>query len=179
MNIYITDLDAYNNGYLVGDWYTLPMDEDSLCECNEDVLYRGRKACNDTHYHEETFITDYEAPIPIEEYDDIYKLNELAQAMEEYTEEDYLKLKLLSYEGYNEREVILKGIDTYDAIIYDYSEDTSFTDVYELLAYDLVQEGCFGAIPQHLENYIDYDSIGRDLSYDYTEFEPNILGRIA
>jgi len=52
MKIYITDLEAYNNGHLVGEWYTLPISEDDL-----------------------------------------------------------LKLKLLTYEGYNEREVLTKGLD--------------------------------------------------------------------
>jgi hypothetical protein len=59
------------------------------------------------------------------------------------------------------------------------ANDTSFTDVYELLAYDMVQEGLFGAIPSHIENYIDYLAIGRDLSYDYVEFEDGIVGRVA
>jgi antirestriction protein len=179
MRIYITDLEAYNRGHLVGAWYTLPMGEDGLCECNEEVLYQGRKACEDTHHHEETFITDYEAIITIDEYDDIYRLNELAQKLEAFSDDDLLKLKFLSYEGYNEREVIDNGIDSYEVTIYDYSTDISFTDVYEMLAYDLVAEGLFGEIPDHLENYIDYSAIGRDLSCDYTEFEHGILGRVA
>ena len=179
MEIYITDLEAYNNGYLIGSWYTLPMSQDELAKAIEDVLCQGAEACEDDECHEEYFITDYESPITIDEYDNIYKLNELSEILENLNEQDILKLQLLSHEGYDEREVLLTGIDTYEVDIYDYSEDTSFTDVYELLAYDLVQEGCFGEIPQHLENYIDYEAIGRDLSYDYTEFEPNILGRIA
>ena len=179
MRVYITDLEAYNKGYLVGEWYTLPMSEDSLCECIEDVLYKGRNVCGDTQHHEEVFITDYEADITINEHDDLYSLNILAELMEELTEDNILKLKLLSYEGYNEREVLTKGLDTYNAEVYDYSSSTSFTDVYEMLAYDLVEEGVFGLIPSHLENYIDYGAIGRDLSVEYTEFQHGVLGRVA
>ncbi|MEA3330848.1 MAG: antirestriction protein ArdA [Campylobacterota bacterium] len=179
MKIYITDLEAYNAGHLVGEWYTLPMPEDSLAECNEDVLYNGRKACGDTHHHEESFITDYEADITISEHDDIYRLNELAEAMQSYTEHDLLILKFLSHEGFNEREVIDNGVNSYDVDIYDYSSDTSFTDVYELLAYDMVADGLFGCVPSNFENYIDYSAIGRDLSMEYTEFEHGILGRVA
>ncbi|MCJ7765516.1 MAG: antirestriction protein ArdA, partial [Thiovulaceae bacterium] len=80
---------------------------------------------------------------------------------------------------YNEREVIDTGLDSYEVDIYDYSSSTSFRDVYEMLAYDMVDEGLFGEIPNHLQNYIDYSAIGRDLSMDYTEFEHGILGRIA
>ena len=179
MKIYITDLEAYNNGHLVGEWYTLPMGEDSLCECIEDVLYRGRNECKHKHHHEEVFITDYEAEITIDEYDDLYKLNELAGYLDGIGEDDLLKLKLLTYEGYNEREVLTKGLDQYEVDIHDYSADTSFTDVYELLAYDFVADGLFGEVPAHLENYLDYSAIARDLSADYTEFEHAILGRVA
>jgi len=179
MRIYITDLEAYNNGYLVGTWLDLPMDESIIAEVMEDVLYRGRSMCNHKHYHEELFITDYEADIFIDEYDDIYGLNELAERLEDISSDNLLKLKLLKYEGYNEREVITNGLSNYEVEIYDYSSDTSFTDVYELLAYDLVSDGVFGSIPPHLENYIDYSAIGRDLAADYVEFEHAILGRVA
>ena len=179
MKLYITDLEAYNLEHLVGAWVSLPMDEELLADEIKKVLSRGRNECKHKHHHEEVFITDYEADISISEYDNIYRLNELAEYLEGMNDDDLLKFKLLSYEGYNEREVLTNGLSTYDVDIYDYSADTSFTDVYELLASELVSEGLFGSIPSHLENYIDYSAIGRDLSYDYTEFEHGILGRVA
>lgn len=179
MKIYITDLEAYNNGYLVGQWLELPMDLDTLAEANEEVLYQGKQAMGDDLFHEEIFISDYEADITISEHDDIYRLNKLAEAMESYTEHDLLILKFLSHEGFDEREVIDNGVNSYDVDIYDYSSDTSFTDVYELLAWDMVTDGLFGCVPSNFENYIDYSAIGRDLSYEYTEFEHGILGRVA
>lgn len=47
-------------------------------------------------------------------------------------------------------------------------------DIYECnsmkeLAEQFVDEGLFGDIPSHLENYIDYDAIARDLEVDYSE----------
>jgi len=178
MKIYLTDLQAYNEGHLVGRWLELPLTEFELSQAILEILTEG-EAVSGTDNHEELFITDSDSVITVSEYDDIYRLNELAEALEGFDEQDLLKLKLLSHEGYNEREVIDTGIDTYGADIYDYSSDTSFTDVYELLAYDFVQDGLFGEIPTNLENYIDYAQIGRDLSYDYTEFEHGILGRVA
>ena len=177
MKIYLTDLQAYNEGYLVGKWIELPLSTDELSQALSEVLNEG-ETVSGTANHEEYFISDYEADIVIDEYDNIYELNELAEAMEEFEEEDYLKLKLLTYKGYNERKVIEVGLDTYEVEIYDYSQDMSFTDVYELLAQDLVEEGVYGVIPKHLENYIDYGAIGRDLAMEYTEFEPNKLGRV-
>jgi len=142
------------------------------------VLNEGEELSGSSD-HEEIFITDYEAIISIEEYDDLYKLNELAEVLESYSSYDLLKLKLLTHEGFNEREVIVKGIESYEVNIYDYSSDNSFTDVYELLAIDMVDDGLFGTIPDNLVNYIDYAAIGKDLSYDYVEFEHGVLGRIS
>jgi len=178
ISIYITDLKAYAEGVLVGKWVKLPVAKEELVQSITGVLSDGEIASGSEH-HEEVFITDYEAEIVIGEYDDIYRLNELAEALEEYSDDDLLKLKLLSYEGFNEREVIDNGVENYDVDIYDYSSDTSFTDVYELLAIDMVSDGLFGCVPPNFENYIDYSAIGRDLSYDYTEFEHGILGRVA
>tara|TARA_R110002096_G_scaffold174994_3_gene350777 strand:+ start:6261 stop:6767 length:507 start_codon:yes stop_codon:yes gene_type:complete len=47
-------------------------------------------------------------------------------------------------------------------------------DIYEVgsmkeLAEQFVDEGLFGDIPKHLENYIDYDAIANDLGFDYSE----------
>lgn len=52
--------------------------------------------------------------------------------------------------------------------------DAFDVDVYELesmreLAEQMVEEGLFGDIPQHLQAYIDYEAIARDLSVDYSE----------
>ncbi|NRA87237.1 MAG: antirestriction protein ArdA [Rhizobiales bacterium] len=52
-------------------------------------------------------------------------------------------------------------------------------DIYELdslidLAYQFVEEGLFGDIPERLQSYLDYDKISNDLGFDYTE--TNIAG---
>ena len=99
--------------------------------------------------------------------------------MEAFSDDDMLKLKFLSHEGYIERDVIDNGIDSYDVDIYDYRDNKSFTDTFELLASDFVDEGLFGEIPKTLEYYIDYEKIARDLRMDYCEFEPNVIGRVA
>ncbi|UWQ31634.1 antirestriction protein ArdA [Leisingera sp. M527] len=39
------------------------------------------------------------------------------------------------------------------------------------LAEMFVDEGLYGDIPEHLQFYIDYDAIARDLAVDYTETE--------
>ena len=169
MRIYITDLESYNNGILVGEWYTLPMGEDSLAECNEDILYAGRKALESTHHHEETFITDYECDyMEIGEYDDIYKLNKIAEEMEELSEYDIKRYKAMTDNGYTHKQA-LEGYEDVDLY-----EDMSLTD----LAHMFVDEGLYGEINESIKNYIDYDAIARDLRYDYTEVGSDIV-RVA
>lgn len=76
VEIYITDLAAYNNGHLIGEWVSLPMDEDDLNFKVAEILSLGAKVCGDTE-HEEIFFTDYECDyMEIGEYGNIYHLNE-------------------------------------------------------------------------------------------------------
>ena len=96
MKIYITDLEAYNNGHLVGEWYQLPMSKDLLDKSIESVLKDGGIACGDSHFHEEYFITDYECEyMEIQEYSNLNKLNEIAQAMESIDEDGKKSIKFL------------------------------------------------------------------------------------
>ena len=178
MELYITDLQSYNEGHLVGKWIKLPLTAFELSQAISEVLNEGEFEC-DSEDHEEIFITDYESELLIGEYDDIYRLNELAEAIDNFSDDDLLKLKFLSHEGYNERECIDNGLDTYEVDIYDYRSDTSFTDTFELLAQDFIDEGLFGEIPKSLVYYIDYSAIARDLRMDYSEFETNVIGRVA
>ena len=178
MEIYITDLQAYNEGYLVGKWIQLPLTKFELSQAISEVLCEG-EVRSESDNHEELFISDYEADIEIGEYDDIYALNDLAELMEEFNDNELLKLKFLVYEGYSEREVLDNGLDSYDVDIYDYRDNKSFTDTFELLASDFIDDGLFGDIPKSLEYYIDYSAIARDLRMDYCEFEPNVIGRVA
>ena len=61
---------------------------------------------------------------------------------------------------------------------YDFDENTApddfEIDIYHVdsmrdLAIEFVNEGLFGDIPEHLQNYIDHDAIARDLAMDYVE----------
>jgi len=178
MEIYITDLQAYNEGHLVGKWIQLPLTTFELSQAISEVLCEG-EVISGSENHEEVFISDYEADVSIHEFEDIYSLNELAEILSEYSEDETLKLMLLSHEGYNEREVIGNGLDSYDVNIYDYRDNDSFTDTYELLASDFIDEGLFGDIPKSLEFYIDYSAIARDLRMDYSEFTDGVIGRVA
>lgn len=180
MKIFITDLEAYNEGHLVGNWYTLPMTDDELAEAIENELYNGRNICKHTHHHEEYFITDYECSyMKIEEYADISKLNEIAQQIESWDDNDILKFEILLSEGYAQDKVIEDGLDSYEVDIYDFRSVKRLTCAFEQLAEQFVDEGLFGNVPIALQSYIDYEAISRDLRYDYSEYDTDIIYRVA
>lgn len=52
-----------------------------------------------------------------------------------------------------------------------YSGVNSYKELAKIFVYD----GLFGEIPENLKNYIDYEAMGRDLSYDYQQAENGIL----
>ena len=72
------------------------------------------------------------------------------------------------------RYIIAVGECGYDFDVESDKPDEIDVDIYQLgsmreLAEQFVEEGLFGEIPNHLENYIDYDAIARDLAFDYSE----------
>ena len=81
LSVYLTNLGKYNEGELVGKWIDLPIDEEELNKAFEDI------GINDEY--EEYFITDYESEcgIKIGEYENIYKLNEKLQELENEDED--------------------------------------------------------------------------------------------
>ncbi len=78
MEIYITNLAKYNEGVLKGEWVSLPIGETALQSKIKNILGSD----------EELFISDYDAPIKIDEYDSISDLNDLARKFAEIQETD-------------------------------------------------------------------------------------------
>jgi len=79
-NLYLnqeTDLSAYNKGYLSDKWcgYKLSLIKEELVQSILEVRSDG-EIISEIENHEEVFITGDESEIVIEEYDDIYRLNE-------------------------------------------------------------------------------------------------------
>lgn len=165
LEVYLTDLAAYNKGFLIGEWVSLPCD--NLEEKLKKILKKGSSLCffEEGYYeeHEEFFITDYEWEevelFKIGEYEDIFQLNE---QLSNYTfdNEDLKKISFLLDQGFSFEDSISK---IEEVIFY---KNMRLEDV----AIELIEEGLFGVIPENIQSYIDYEKIGRDLSYDgYTE----------
>lgn len=164
MEIYITDLAAYNNGYLIGEWVALPMDEDDLRAKITEILATGAQVCEDDE-HEEIFITDYECDfMKISEYSDPFQLNEIAEQAESLSDYEVKAVKFLLnnnlVKDFNE------ALEKYEDVII--HEDATMED----LAYEFINE-CYGvdSLPAIIVNNIDYEKIGREMEMDGRYFE--------
>ena len=147
IKIYITDLAAYNNGKLI--WERV-----NLGEVEKEELQKIVKK-----YNEEIFISDFEWPVKVWEYDNPFELLEVQEELNYLDNIDILKFKILS-ESYKLEEALEK-ID--NVIIYPKMD-------YKDLAYQQVEEWFYWEIPESIINYIDYNSIWIDLSHSYAEY---------
>lgn len=174
LNIYVTDLAAYNNGYLIGKWISLPVEEDELKQEINQVLVDGATTCGYNEVHEEYFITDYEWEeiniFEVDEFDNVFELNEKVKLLEDLTQSQVKGVRyLIDYGICTDIEDAISKCD--DVVIF---EDQSLEDV----AYNLIHE-CYNIddIPSIIYNNIDYKSIAQELDYsgEYQEVDNNVI----
>ena len=134
-----------NEGYLVGAWFTFPIDEEDVKE----------KIGLNEQYEEYAIHDTDNFPIAIGEYVSIEELNEMYEMIEELP--DYIVECLdefISHFG------TLEEVVEHKDDIYYYPDCETMTDV----AYYYIDElQALGDIPASLQNYIDYEAYGRDL----------------
>ncbi|OFI46043.1 antirestriction protein ArdA [Floricoccus penangensis] len=148
MRIYVANLGKYNEGELVGAWFTPPIDYEEMEE---------KIGLNDEY--EEYAIHDYELPFDIDEYTPISEINRLCEMIMELDGSPiYDELKEIQNMWFSSLEELLEYKD--DIICH--TDCSSMEDI----AYYCVEEGLMGEIPERLQTYLDYQSIGRDLEID-------------
>ena len=143
MAVYIANLGKYNEGELVGAWFTFPIDE-----------VAERIGLN--KYYEEYAIHDTDNfPMEISEYISIKELNNIYEMVQELPE--YIAEALDEFiSHYGSLEEVAEHKDE----VYYYPDCDDMTDV----AYYYIDElQALGDIPPSLQNYIDYEAYGRDL----------------
>lgn len=156
IKIWVGNLGKYNEGTLVGNWFTLPVDIEEI-----------KEAIGINEEYEEWFIADYEAPFSIGQYDDIENLNEIAErigCMEDYQIEAAVELLgrgvVADFEdGLNDVEI---GRVTF------YHD----CDTMEEVAMSIVEEsGMLDGVPDKVAMYFDYEAYARDLQIEGTFLE--------
>lgn len=160
IKIFLTNLGKYNEGELVGEWVTLPCEEEDIKEVFERIGINEE--------YEEYFITDYESSFDIEigEYSNFNKLNELAEELERINQNAYDRIvtkvnTIINYESVEYVEDILKIINDSNLDNYHFYPDVKNDE--ELGEY-IVNELAIYDIPENLVYYIDYEKIGHDWS---------------
>jgi len=162
LKVYITDLAAYNNGYLIGQWFTLPMEQEELSQAITEVLQLGSSTiCEVT---EEWFITDYEWEEGIElcnidEYENLDRLNEQLQEISDATTSELQAMEFLLSQGLvNDIKEAYKKCD--EVTVYE-------NQTMEEVATELI-ESCYNLddIPAIITNNIDYKAIANELEID-------------
>ena len=158
-NIYVANLRMYNNGDILGDWFTLPI---SLADILEQIGVDGSESGG-----EEWIILDHENPygLPIHEYSDIKKLNGYVEKINELDGAVLDNLNAILNEGYEE----LSDIIDNDGSNYWFTGAASGEEIAQRYVDDLGGIEQLGQ--QLLERYFDYDEYGRDLILDGSFFE--------
>ncbi|EEO7552537.1 antirestriction protein ArdA [Listeria monocytogenes] len=153
MQVYIANLGKYNEGELVGAWFTPPIDYE---EMEERIGLNGE--------YEEYAIHDYELPFEISEYASISEINRLCELVMELEGSPILdELKEIQGMWFGSLEELLEHVED----IQWYSDCDSMEDI---ARYYVEETGQLGEVPSNLQNYIDYQSLGRDM-----EIEGNYL----
>ena len=161
---YLTNLGKYNEGDLIGEWVTLPMDEDEFEAVCKRIGISDKPDKNGVYY-DEYFWTDWECDIPevcdtLGEYVNLDEANEIGEKVESVDNVDAFAaaLEILgsvdeAFDHVDDMVFIGEGHDM-DLAIGEYytSELASITD-------------------EMLENYFNYESLGRDIRLDYSASE--------
>ena len=163
---FITNLGKYNEGELVGEWVKFPTTAEELKEVFKRIGI-GQKD-DFGHPYEEWFITDYDCYVDglyskLGEYENLDELNYLASKLDEMSESEYAQFQAGMEMGDhcgNLQEIInlTENLDCYEVYpdIHDY-DDLGRYYIEEL---DVMQ------VPEHLQNYIDYEAYGRDVALE-------------
>lgn len=146
ISVYVANLAMYNEGELVGEWITLPADEEELQHALDEILGSD----------EEMAIHDYESFFPIHEYENVFTLNRKIQRLQRH--DPNIVRCLFEHTGSLDETIsVIEGGDYSCYLNVDSMED---------VAYEMVEEGLFGTIPEALQSYIDYEKLGRDLEHE-------------
>ena len=163
---FITNLGKYNEGELVGEWVKFPTTAEEMKEVFKRIGI-GQKDDFGNPY-EEWFITDYDCYVDglydkLGEYENLDELNYLASKLDEMSDSEYAQFQAGMEMGDHcgsLQEIInlTENLDCYE--VYPHIEDYDDLGRYYIDELEVMQ------VPEHLQNYIDYEAYGRDVAMD-------------
>ena len=166
---FITNLGKYNEGELVGEWVKFPTTKEELTKVFERIGIGTEDEFGNPY--EEWFITDYDCPVSeiydmLGEYENLDKLNYFASLVEElasYDQEKFISILASGCSNISDIDDLINltfNLDTY-GFLYDVDCDSDL-GYYHAHETGIYNEKEFGI----LANYIDYESLGRDIRLD-------------
>ena len=163
---FITNLGKYNEGELVGEWVKFPTTAEEMKEVFKRIGIGQRDDFGQPY--EEWFITDYDCYVDglydkLGEYESLDELNYLASKLDEMSESEYAQFQAGMEMGDHcgsLQEIInlTENLDCYE--VYPDIEDYDDLGRYYIEELEVMQ------VPEHLQNYIDYEAYGRDVAMD-------------
>ena len=163
---FITNLGKYNEGELVGEWVKFPTTAEEMKEVFKRIGIGQRDDFGQPY--EEWFITDYDCYVDglydkLGEYESLDELNYLASKLDEMSKSEYAQFQAGMEMGDHcgsLQEIInlTENLDCYE--IYPHIEDYDDLGRYYIEELEVMQ------VPEHLQNYIDYEAYGRDVAMD-------------
>ena len=163
---FITNLGKYNEGDLVGEWVKFPTTAEEMKEVFKRIGIGQRDDFGQPY--EEWFITDYDCYVDglydkLGEYESLDELNYLASKLEEMSDSEYAQFQAGMEMGDHcgsLQEIInlTENLDCYE--VYPHIEDYDDLGRYYIEELEVMQ------VPEHLQNYIDYEAYGRDVAMD-------------
>jgi len=155
LNVAVTNLGRYNEGYLIFEWLKLPATEEEIQECFKKIGLNEQ--------YEEYFITDYESDVGLKcsEYSNLEELNEMVQELEDVTKGDYDKLEAVIERDYmgDNLQHIMEVMEDDDVYFYKGYTAEEYEQYYVRECYDLsfMKNGW-------LSNYItiDYEAMAEE-----------------
>ena len=163
---FITNLGKYNEGELVGEWVKFPTTAEEMKEVFKRIGIGQRDDFGQPY--EEWFITDYDCYVDglyskLGEYENLDELNYLASKLDEMSNSEYAQFQAGMEMGDHcgsLQEIInlTENLDCYE--VYPHIADYDDLGRYYIDELEVMQ------IPEHLQNYIDYEAYGRDVAMD-------------
>ena len=163
---FITNLGKYNEGELVGEWVKFPTTAEEMKEVFKRIGIGQRDDFGQPY--EEWFITDYDCYVDglyskLGEYENLDELNYLASKLDEMDHSEYAQFQAGMEMGDHcgsLQEIInlTENLDCYE--VYPNIHDYDDLGRYYIEELEVMQ------VPEHLQNYIDYEAYGRDVAMD-------------
>lgn len=169
---YVANLGRYNEGQLIGEWVTFPVDEDEWNETLERIGISDEPDENGRIY-EEFFFADWDCwcDFGFGEYEDVDHINEIAESTDNLNSFEEEALESMIDYSFDPEEALDKIADG-DVLFY-FDCDTMEDVAYEVVA----QTGMLAGVDDTIARYFDYEQYGRDLDATGT-FIPTKTGYI-